>query len=158
MKTVSVFVILCALAAGPSGSSREPGARSAGVGMTNAARGALKDQIVAKEREELDSLKTGDMKVFADLLAEDAVFVDAHGSAGKAEVVKNSSEFRLLEYSMEDIRFVAVSPSAGLIAYKINEKGTSHGREFTAKVNVSALWTERDGRWVCLFSQETVAR
>jgi hypothetical protein len=59
---------------------------------------------------------------------------------------------------MEDIQFVAISPKPGLIAYKINEKGSAHGREFTAKVYASALWTERDGRWVCLFSQETAGR
>jgi hypothetical protein len=73
-------------------------------------------------------------------------------------VVKNVAEFRLLEYSMEDVRFVPVSAESGLISYKVNEKGISHGREFTALVYISAVWTKHGGKWICLFSQETTAK
>jgi hypothetical protein len=59
---------------------------------------------------------------------------------------------------MEDIRLVPLSPKSGLIAYKISETGTSHGKPFSATAQVSAIWAERGGKWVCLFSQETAAR
>ena len=118
----------------------------------------VKERIVAKEREGLDALKTGDLKLFADLTADDAVFVDDHGPATKSEIVGHTAEFRLTEYAMDDVRFVPVSRNSGLIVHKIAEKGISHGREFAATVYVSALWAERDGKWVCLFSQETAAR
>jgi len=118
----------------------------------------IRDQIIAKERQELDSLKSGNYEEFASLLADDAVFVDAHGAAGKAEVVKNTVEFRLDEYSMEDLKFVPVSSESGPIAYKITEKGTSHGKQFSAQDYVSALWAKRGSNWACLFSQETSAR
>ena len=36
-----------------------------------------------------EALKTGNLDAFADLTGQDAVFVDAHGSATKAEVMKN---------------------------------------------------------------------
>jgi ketosteroid isomerase-like protein len=114
--------------------------------------------IVAKERAELDSLKTGDMTAFANFLADDAVLVDARGPAGKAEVLKHTSDFRLHEYTMSDIRFVPLSADSGLIVYSIAESGTSHGKEFTAKVHVSALWAKRSGKWVCVFGQESAAR
>ena len=120
--------------------------------------GAIEQQIVSKEREELDSLKNGDLKLFANLLADDAVFVDAQGPASKAQVVKNVAEFKLLEYSMEGVRFVPISTSSGLITYRTNEKGISHGREFAAQVYISAVWTERGKGWVCVFSQETAAK
>jgi ketosteroid isomerase-like protein len=116
---------------------------------------AFRDAIIAKEREELDTLKSGDLKTFANLLADDAVFVDAHGAATKDEVVENTSEFKLNDYSMEDVRFVPLSAESGLIIYKVTENGTSRGKEFAAKVYVTALWAKRQGSWVCLFSQET---
>ena len=119
---------------------------------------SIQQQIVAKERGELDSLKTGDLELFATLLADDALFVDAQGPATKAEVVKHVAEFRLVEYFMEDVRFVSLSNDSGLIAYKITEKGVSHGEEFSARVYISAVWTMRQGKWVCVFSQETAAR
>ncbi len=118
---------------------------------------SIQQQIVAKERGELDSLKTGDLELFATLLADDALFVDAQGPATKAEVVKHVAEFRLVEYFMEDVTFVSLSNDSGLIAYKITEKGVSHGEEFSARVYISAVWTMRQGKWVCVFSQETAA-
>jgi uncharacterized protein (TIGR02246 family) len=119
---------------------------------------SMQQQIVAKEREELDALKTGDTKTFASLLADEAMFVDARGTAGKAEVVSHVTDFRLLEYSIEDVRFVQLSEKSGIIAYKLIQKGSSHGHEFTATVRASAVWVEREGKWVCVFSQETPAR
>ena len=118
----------------------------------------MQQRIVAKESEELDALKNGDLNAFASLLADEAVFLNAHGPSTKAEVVKHIAEFKLLEYSMEDVNFVPVSKNSGLIAYKLTEKVASHGREFTDQVYVSALWTEREGKWVCLFSQETAVK
>jgi hypothetical protein len=118
----------------------------------------LQQQIVAKEREELDSLKSGDMTLFSSLLADNAVFVDAHGSAAKDEVVQHTVGFRLTEFTMEDVKFVPVSSNSGLIAYRLTETGTYQGKEFAGEVYVSALWTEKQGKWVCLFSQETAAK
>lgn len=119
---------------------------------------ALEQQIVAKEREGLDALKTGNLDLFGNLTADDAVLVDAQGPASKAQVLKNVAGFTLTDYSMEDIRFVPLSAKSGLIAYKISEKGVSHGKEFAAQAYVSSIWGEREGKWVCLFSQETAAR
>ena len=125
---------------------------------TRPAEATLQEQIVAKERQELDALKTGDKQAFADLLADDAVFLDPRGTGTKAEVVAHVSDFRLLEYLMEDIKFVPLSERSGLIAYKLTEKGSAHGREFSAKVYASAIWARRGETWLCIFSQETPAR
>jgi hypothetical protein len=119
---------------------------------------SLQQQIVAKEREGLDALKAGNLEQFANLTADDAVLVDAQGPAGKAQVMKNVAGFNLTDYSMEDVRFVPLSPTSGLIEYKITEKGVSHGKEFAAQAYVSSIWAEREGKWLCLFSQETAAR
>ena len=149
----SRFLMLLALAAAFSA-----GFVLARPGRSVSAGPSLQDQIVSKEREELDTLKSGNLEQFAALLAEDAMFVDTHGPAGKAEIVKNTAEFRLADYSMEGVRFVPVSADSGLITYKITESGASHGHQFTATVYVAALWAKRAGKWFCLFSQETAAR
>jgi hypothetical protein len=120
--------------------------------------GLLEQQVVAKEREGLEALKTGKLEVFGNLTAEDAVFVDAAGPAAKAQVMSNVAGFQLTEYAMDDIKFVAISEKAGLISYTITEKGASHGHEFAARAYISSVWVERGGKWVCLFSQETTPR
>ena len=131
---------------------------TATLALAQAPKQALQEEIVAHERAELDSLKTGDMLAFSNLLAEDAVFVDSHGTAGKAEVVEHSANVQLHDYSITNVQFVALSAESGLIVYHLEENGTSHGKEFTAKVLVSALWAKRGGKWVCAFSQETAAK
>lgn len=100
------------------------------------------------ERAGLDCLKRGDLAAFGDATAEDAVFVDSQGPATKAEVMEHTAGFHLSDYSIEDVRFVPVSA----------ECGNSHGHDFKARVYVSSLWAKRQGKWVCLFSQETSAR
>jgi len=130
----------------------------AGLAQQALPTGTLRDEIAAQERGGLDALKVGDVTTFANTLADDSVFVDAHGAAGKDEVVRNVGGFRLTDYTMSDIRFVALSTDSGLIVYRMVESGTSHGKEFTAKVQVSSIWMRRGGKWLCLFSQETSVR
>jgi len=119
---------------------------------------SLEQQVVAKEREGLDALKAGDVGHFGELTADDAIFVDAQGPATKAQVLQNVVGFRLTDYAIENVHFVKISPDSGLIAYKITEKGLSHGKEFAVQVYVSSIWTQRENKWLCLFSQETAAR
>ena len=119
---------------------------------------SMREKVAAKEREGLEALKTGDVAHFGELTAEDAVFVDPHGIASKAEVMKNVAGFRLTDFTMENVTFLQVSDKAGLISYKLMEKGVTHGKEFTAMVFVSSIWAERGGKWLCEFSQETTAR
>ena len=116
---------------------------------------SLGEQILSKERAELDALKAGDFNAFGNLIADEAVFVDALGPSSKAEVLKHTEGFKLGEYKIEDEKFLPISADTGLISYYITEKGVSHGKAFTAHVYVSALWTKRANDWVCLFSQET---
>jgi len=119
---------------------------------------SLQQQIVAKEREELEALKSGDHQAFANLIADEAIFLDPSGSATKAEVVEHTADFRLTDYTMDGIKVVSLSATSGMLVYRIVEGGNSHGRDFSATAYVSALWAKRSSRWVCLFSQETPAR
>jgi hypothetical protein len=171
MKTRPALILLLTLVISAGSSAGQPApsspaavtAVSAGTPKA-ASAGPLSDgdsiqaRIVAKEWQELDALKTGSHEVFASLLADDAVFVDAHGLAGKAEVVAHTADFKLEDYSMKEVRFVPLSAAAGLIAYRLTEKGIAHGKAFSAEVYVSAVWVERAGTWVCVFSQETAAK
>ena len=163
MKSRSIFVVVAALGVWSAllpgqaktaiDASQSSTAQDSGANM-----GSLEQQIVSKEREGLEALKVGDIEKFGSLTADDAVLVDAHGPATKAQVLKNVAGFTLTDYSMEDMKFVPIAANTGLISYKITEKGVSHGKEFTAQAYISSIWTERGNKWVCLFSQETVAR
>jgi hypothetical protein len=123
--------------------------------VSKTTQAAMQETVVAKEREGLDALKAGNLEAFGKLTADDAVLIDARGPASRAQVMKNITEFRLTDYSIEDMKFMQLSPTTGLITYKISEQGSSHGHDFSAKAFVSSIWAKRAGGWVCVFSQET---
>jgi ketosteroid isomerase-like protein len=163
MKSPSAVILIVALGVASTLSiGRLVFARSASStiesGGDNTQPTAMEQQIVTKEREGLDALKAGDVQRFAGLNAEDGIFIDAQGPATKEQVVKNVAAFKLSEYSMDDLKFVALSKDSGLITYKIHEKGTSHGKDFDAHAYVSSIWTKKGKTWLCIFSQETGAR
>lgn len=156
MKTIACFAVVSAVIAGSfAGQSTSP-ARANKAGKVGPSQ--LQDEIVAEERQELEALKNGKVEEFSSLMAEEAVFMDSHGSASKAEVVGHLGDLKLLEYAMADIKFVAVSPQSGVIAYKLTQKGRENGKDFADTVYVSALWVKRNGKWVCLFTQESPAQ
>jgi hypothetical protein len=160
MKKVSAFLTVALIISGAIllGGSRPSVAAGKQSDARNSSADLLKQQIISKERQGLDALKTGDMTIFANLTADDAVFVDDHGPAGKAQVLQNTTQFRLTDYTMDNVKFVEVSDNSGIISYELTEKGASHGNVFSAHVYVSSVWAERAGKWVCLFSQETAAK
>ena len=126
------------------------------------ASGQLTVRIARSELDSPQNLVLGFESILSDVdgntIAEDAVFVDASGAAGKAQVGKNVAGFRLREFTMTDIRFVPLAADTGLIVYVMNETGTSHGKEFSLKVHVASVWSKKSGKWLCEFSQETAAR
>ena len=126
--------------------------------QSQASTDPLQDEIVAHERAGLEALKTGDLTLFGDTTGDDAIFVDSHGPATKAEVMEHTAGFRLKDFTIADVRFVKLSAESGLIAYTLTESGSSHGHDFSARVYVSSLWVKRVGKWQCVFSQESAAR
>jgi hypothetical protein len=124
----------------------------------SASEDPMQEKVVAAEKAGLDALKAGDLARFGELTADDALFVDTHGPAGKTQVLNNVVRFRLTDYAMGDVTFKRLAADSGMITYKISETGNSHGKDFTVQVYVSSIWVQRGGKWVCLFSQETAAR
>jgi uncharacterized protein (TIGR02246 family) len=126
--------------------------------LSNAQANSLQQQVLAHERQELDALKNADYKAFAALIAEDAVFLNPHGHAGKKEVIEHVSDFKLLDYTISDVHFVKLSDHSGLVAYKLSQHISAGGKDFTTTVFASAVWEQRNGHWLTLFSQETPAK
>jgi ketosteroid isomerase-like protein len=116
----------------------------------------LLDQITAQERKRWDARKAGSTAAFADLIAEDAVFVDSRGPEGKAAIVQRASDTKLKDYFMDNAKLVTFTATSGLITYKMTEKTiVGKNKEASNDFFVSAFWVQRDGKWLCVFSQES---
>jgi hypothetical protein len=157
MKTLSTFILFTALSLALAASYFSVEATAQAQASSRSGASVLEQQILAHEREGLDAFKTGELEKFAHLTAEEVIMVDASGAAGKSQILKNVVGFSLTDYTIEDVKFVPVARNTGLISYKLTEKGVTHGKDFSARVYVSSLWTQRGDQWLCLFSQETSA-
>lgn len=120
------------------------------------AQADLVEQITAQERRRLDARKAGSTAAFADMIAEDAVFVDSHGPEGKAAVVEHASNSKLKDYFMDNVKLVMYTATSGLITYKMTEKiVVPKNKEVASDFFVSVFWVQRDGKWLCVFSHES---
>lgn len=120
------------------------------------AQADLLDQITAQEHKRWDARKAGSTAMFADLIAEDAVFVDSRGPEGKAAIVEHASNSKLRDYFMDNVKLVTYTATSGLITYKMTEKAiVGKNKEVESDFFVSVFWVQRDGKWLCVFSQES---
>jgi uncharacterized protein YndB with AHSA1/START domain len=120
------------------------------------AQADLLEQITAQERKRWDARKAGSTAMYADLIAEDAVFVDSRGPEGKAAVVQHASDSKLKDYFMDNVKLVTYTATSGLITYKMTEKNiVAKNKEVSNDFFVSVFWVQRDGKWLCVFSQES---
>jgi hypothetical protein len=115
--------------------------------------------FIEKEKEVWEALKHKDKEAANRLLAEDFVGMYDFGFFTKLEWVKQIDEqYTLDDYTMRDIKLLHPSPKVALLLYTATCKGTGEWAEFCSHASrISDLWVERDGSWLDLFSQDTIA-
>jgi len=117
---------------------------------------ALAAQILANETAVWDAAKTGDMKRFAALVADDARMIFASGVMTKQDYIQTMAKRTITEYSIE--HFQAFLPIEGTVItlYEATVAGTSNGKAFpTSRLRESSIWVQRAGKWVAVWNQET---
>ena len=120
MKKISACILIAAIGVGsaallawPRAAAADPPAASP---TPTTAETSLSQQILSKEREELDAQKAGNFKAFENLIADEGVFVNADGPASKAEMLKRTEGIKLLEYGINGVKFLPISADTGLIS------------------------------------------
>ncbi len=78
---------------------------------------ALRDLVTDHESAGMKALIAGDTVSFNASIADDALFVDSHGPASKAEVISHTGDFHLRDFSMADVRVISLAPEAALIVH-----------------------------------------
>jgi len=115
--------------------------------------------FVALESRVWDALVRGDADADADLLATDFLGVYATGFADRSDHVDELVDGpTMASYSITDARLIRVSTSAVLLCYRADYVAVRRGQAGSEEtMYVGSLWTEREGRWLNVFSQDTPA-
>jgi len=113
--------------------------------------------FVALESQVWDALVRGDAD--RELLASDFVGVYPSGfedRAGHAEQLVDGPT--VASYAIAEARVVRVSGAAALVCYRAEFRRLRDGLPGDDEtMYISSLWTDSDGRWSNLFSQDTPA-
>jgi len=119
--------------------------------------------IVANEQKIFEMLKRNDLTAFGNMLPDDLIDVEDDGIHTKAEWLKGFEEQKksgllFKDFKMDDLRLVRYSPSAATLVFRETINGTQEGKPFEWHINSSSGYANRNGKWVPILYQDSMAK
>jgi len=118
---------------------------------------ALREQIMALEKESWEYLRTRDRAAMRRFLPDDAVLIFSGQRYDKDEMLAHIANYRLERYEIGPTYGLRViGPHAAVLIYRVTSRGaTRFDRTATDKVLATSLYVRRNGRWRAVLYQET---
>lgn len=115
--------------------------------------------FLALETRVWDALASGDAAADLELLAPDFVGVYPTGFADRADHADELTDGpTVASYDLSDARLIRLSSSAVMLCYRADYRHLRRGVSGDVEtMYVSSLWTEHEGGWQNVFSQDTPA-
>jgi ketosteroid isomerase-like protein len=115
--------------------------------------------FIEKEKADWDALKRKDKVAASHLLADDFVGMYDVGLLNKSKWLSQiDDQYSVDDYTITETKVLHPSPTTALLLYTATCKGTGAWAEFCSHTTrVSDLFVQRNGEWLDLFSQDTVA-
>jgi hypothetical protein len=118
---------------------------------------AIEKQIVAAERAINEAVAKGDMKAFHANIANDAVSIDDGGmNKVDASMDKTLLAMKIQSWDIDGSKFYWVNDSTVVHMYRWTGKGTYEGKPVPSPTWASTVWSNKSGKWMAVFHQETV--
>jgi ketosteroid isomerase-like protein len=91
------------------------------------------------------------------LTTEDHVAITPYygGPAKRTEQIDTLGDLKLTEYTSTQMKITPLTKDTVLITYALTLKGTFKGKELMSKNYASAVWVNKDGKWLEALYQET---
>ena len=104
-----------------------------------------------------DAFARGDAAAIGRLTSDEHVAITPYygGLLSKADQLKNLGDLKVPDYKAGEIKVTLLTKDAALVTYPLTQKGTYKGKAVAAKNYVSAVWINRDGKWLEASYQET---
>jgi hypothetical protein len=120
---------------------------------------AVEEKIISLEKQGWEAIKKKGWNALSSIMTEDFVEVGEMGIRGKSEALQDlKSNLILTEYAMEQVRVLELSKDAALVIYQLVQKGSYQGQDLPSKMNCSAAYVRRGGKWLNISFQETPAK
>ncbi len=153
---VSALVVAAACAAPPANqpapSANTNSAETSAATMTEA-------DAIAKEKAAWATLEKKDYDAFGNMLTDDYIEVGDDGAYDKAGSIAQLKDFTVANTSFSDWKMLPIDKNAVLLIYNVTVKGTFKGQDVPpGPYRASAVWVNRDGKWLAAYYQETLAK
>jgi hypothetical protein len=120
-------------------------------------KAAIEKTLIANENKINEAVAKHDVKTFTDLVATDAISADGMGFMKVADFVKSMNDVKVASWHIMDTQVHWVDDKTAVLTYSWMGSGTFKGEALPATTYSSTVWTERNGKWVAVFHQESVA-
>lgn len=130
---------------------------TAAVVAQTGSKAAIEKTLIANENKINEAVAKHDVKTFTDLVANDAMSADGMGFMKVADFVKSMNEVKVASWHIMDTQVHWVDDKTAVLTYSWMGSGTFKGEALPATTFSSTVWTERNGKWVAVFHQESVA-
>jgi hypothetical protein len=167
MKKILILVCLLTAAAGcstaPAGNkdvTTNANAANANKGAETKSAGVVSESdIIAREKASWDAIKNKDWDQFGKTLASDYFEVLDDGVHDKTATVAGIKDFDLSEVAFADWKMVPIDKDAVILTYAATVKAKFKGDMVPpGPFREAAVYVNRNGEWVTVFYQETLAR
>jgi len=120
-------------------------------------KAAIEKTLIANESKINEAVAKHDVKTFNDLVAADALSADGNGFMKVADFVKTMDQMKVASWHTMDEKVTWVNDKTAVVGYTWMGSGTYNNQPVPPTVYASTVWTERNGKWVAVFHQESAA-
>ena len=122
-----------------------------------ASKAATEKALIANENKVSEAVAKHDLKTFNDLVAADGLSADMGGFMKVAEFTKTFDQVKISAWHIMDTKIMWIDDKSAIVTYTWMGKGTYMNQPLPETAYASTVWTERNGKWVAVFHQETGA-
>ena len=122
-----------------------------------ASKAAAEKAVIANENKINEAVAKQDVKTFLSLLAPEAVAGDMGGFMKAADFSKTIDQLKITSWHIMDTKVLWVDDKTAVVTYTWMGAGTYMKQPVPGMTYASTVWTERNGKWLAVFHQETVA-
>ena len=120
-------------------------------------KAATEKALVANENKINEAVAKQDVKTFLSLLAPEAVAADMGGFMKASEFSKTLDQLKVTTWHLMDEKVMWADDKTAVVTYTWMGAGTYMKKPIPGITYASTVWTERGGKWLALFHQETAA-
>ncbi len=154
---VSILIVVAACAAPPT--NRDASTVTSTNSAAESSAQLSETEAIAKEKAVWDMLKKKDYDLYEKMLTEDYLEVASDGVYDKAGIVTFLKDVDFTDATFSDWRLLQINKTAALLMYNLTLKGKYKGQDIPpGPYRVGSAWVNRNGKWLAIFYQETLAQ